>query len=180
MLVATTPVAAGDMKDAEAAVFRLWKPLADQGDMHSQALIGMMYYRVAGVPKDYAKAVFSSTKAVKQEHAPAQYHLGAMCAQGKGVPEDYAKGAHWFTKAAKQGHVKAQYYRGAIYYQGTGVPEDYVLAYAWVNIAAAQGRADGKKAKAIIAKRMTPTQIAEAQKLSREIWEKYVVLFQKK
>jgi TPR repeat protein len=66
-----------------------------------------------------------------------------------------------------------------MYYQGTGVPEDYVLAYAWVSIAAAQGRADGKKAKAIIAKRMTPTQIAEAQKVSRELWEKYVVPFQK-
>ena len=143
MLFATTPVAAGDMKDAEAAVFRLWKPLADQGDTHPQALIGMMYYRGAGVPKDYAKAVY------------------------------------WWTKAAKKRHAKAQYYCGAMYYQGTGVPEDYVLAYAWVSIAAAQGRADGKKAKAIIAKRMTPTQIAEAQKVSRELWEKYVVPFQK-
>jgi TPR repeat protein len=83
MLFATTPVAAGDMKDAEVAVFRLWKPLADQGDTHPQALIGMMYYRGAGVPKDYAKAVYWWTKAAKKGHADAQYTLGLMYRDGK-------------------------------------------------------------------------------------------------
>jgi hypothetical protein len=34
--------------------------------------------------------------------------------------------------------------------------------------------------KETAAKSMTPTQIAEAQKLSLELWEKYVVPFQKK
>jgi hypothetical protein len=36
-----------------------------------------------------------------------------------------------------------------------------------------------QKRKKFIAKRMTPAQIAEAQKLSREYWEKYVVPFQR-
>ena len=60
-----------------------------------------------------------------------------------------------------------------------GVPEDDVRADAWSKIAAAQGAATGKKGKAIVAKHMTSTQIAEGQKLSRELWEKYVVPFQK-
>ena len=43
MLFVAKPVAAGDMKDAEAAAFRLWKLLAEQGDTRSQALIGALY-----------------------------------------------------------------------------------------------------------------------------------------
>jgi len=38
----------------------------------------------------------------------------------------------------------------------------------------------GKSYKNIIAKHMTSAQIAEAQKLSGEFWEKYVVPFQEK
>ena len=36
-----------------------------------------------------------------------------------------------------------------------------------------------KKGKEIAAKLMAPAQIAEAPKLSRELWEKYVVPFRK-
>jgi TPR repeat protein len=66
-----------------------------------------------------------------------------------------------------------------MYYNGEGVLEDYVQAYAWWSIAATQGIADAKKNKGIIKKKMTREQIAEAQKLSSELWEKYVVPFQK-
>ena len=49
-----------------------------------------------------------------------------------------------------------------------------------LSIVAARGEAKGKKFKEIVTKRMAPAQIAEGQKLSRELWEKYVVPFQKK
>ena len=52
-------------------------------------------------------------------------------------------------------------------------------AYAWWSISAKQGRKNAKKNKAITKEEMTPAQIAEAQKLSSEYWEKYVVPFQK-
>ena len=73
----------------------------------------------------------------------------------------------------------AHYYLGMMYGLGRGVPEDDVHGYAWLSIAAAQGFAGGKKGKEVLAKHMNPAQIAEAQKLSRELWEKYVVPFQK-
>ena len=63
--------------------------------------------------------------------------------------------------------------------KGKGVPQDNVRAYAWFSIAATQEVYGGKKGKDIDAKLMTPTQIAKAQKLSSELWEKYVVPFQK-
>ncbi|MFP6771290.1 MAG: hypothetical protein VCE74_02965 [Alphaproteobacteria bacterium] len=42
-----------------------------------------------------------------------------------------------------------------------------------------KGTLSAKKAKGELTKLMTPAQIVEAQKLSRELWEKYVVPFQK-
>ena len=66
-----------------------------------------------------------------------------------------------------------------MYASGQGVPENYVQAYAWWSIAVAQGVILAKEGKAIVKGLMTPNQIAEAQKLSSEYWEKYVVPFQK-
>ena len=58
-----------------------------------------------------------------------------------------------------------------MYYNGQGVPRDYVMAYMWFNLAAAQGQEVAKVASGLrnISERvMTPEQIAEAQRLSRE------------
>ena len=56
-----------------------------------------------------------------------------------------------------------------MYANGIGVPEDQVLAYMWWNLAAANGYENAyTNNKGIIAKRMTSSQIAEAQKLSRD------------
>ena len=45
---------------------------------------------------------------------------------------------------------------------------DYVMAHMWVNLSAAQGHKKAVKARDILAKKMTPDQIAEAQRLARE------------
>jgi len=55
-----------------------------------------------------------------------------------------------------------------MYYKGEGVPQDYVKAHMWVNLAGAKGDEEAIKARDSIAERMTPAQIAEAQKLARE------------
>ncbi len=48
------------------------------------------------------------------------------------------------------------------------MPQDHVQAHMWYNLAGAQGLEQAAKNRDIVAKRMTPTQIAEAQKLARE------------
>ena len=58
-----------------------------------------------------------------------------------------------------------------MYEDGKGVPQDYVQAHMWYNLAAAQGGMAGDttvKNRDRVAKRMTPAQIAEAQRLARE------------
>ena len=59
-----------------------------------------------------------------------------------------------------------------MYSNGEGVLEDDVTAYAWYNIAAANGSKIAKDNKPIIAKDMTPEQIAKAQELSKEMVKK--------
>jgi hypothetical protein len=49
-----------------------------------------------------------------------------------------------------------------------GVLQDYVRAHMWFNLSAAQGYQDAVKNRDMVALRMTPSQIAEAQKLARE------------
>ena len=50
----------------------------------------------------------------------------------------------------------------------TGVLKDYVYAHMWGNIAVSIGGKDKGKVRDFVEKKMTPTQIAEAQKLARE------------
>ena len=49
--------------------------------------------------------------------------------------------------------------------KGLGVPEDIVQAYMWFKLAAAQGYPDGTERMDFAASRMTPDQIAEAERL---------------
>ena len=86
---------------------------------------------------------------------------------------------HWYRKAAEQGVARAHSDLGVIYAEGEGVPVDDVQAYAWYSIVATQGHEDSKEYKGNIKKEMTCEQIAEAQKLSSEYWEKYVMPFKK-
>ena len=94
--------------------------------------------------------------------AGAQSYLGKMYYLG--VPKDYQEAAKWFKLAAEQGDASAQFNLGLMYDNG---PKDYVLAYKWYNLSAAQGWELAAKARDKLAKKMTPSQIQEAQKLSR-------------
>ena len=76
--------------------------------------------------------------------------------------------AEW-KEAAEKGDAEAQYELGFAYANGDSVPEDYAMAYAWWNIASANGELTAKLSKADLAEIMTKEQIAEAQKLSREM-----------
>jgi TPR repeat protein len=50
-----------------------------------------------------------------------------------------------------------------MYAGGQGVPQDYVQAFKWIDLTASQGATHDW-----LSKKMTPAQIAEAQRLVRE------------
>jgi TPR repeat protein len=155
-----------------ATAMREWRPLAEQGHSLAQYFLGSMYEAGLGVPEDDGEAVKWFRRAAEQGHAEAQTHLGVRYDLGWGVPEDDAKAVKWWRLAAEQGDTSAQLSLGLMYIFGKGVPEDFVQAYAWFNLAAAQGDKNAAKNKGIARNRMTRAQIAEAQKLSRELCAK--------
>ena len=114
---------------------------------------------------EYATALREYRPLAKRGDAKAQFGLGLMYGNGEGVPQDYAEAARWYRKAAAQGHATAQYNLGLMYGNGEGVPQDYVQAHMWYNLAASifppgEDRDKAVKNRDIVAKRMTPAQIA--------------------
>ena len=97
-----------------------------------------------------------------------QLHLGAAYSNGDGVPKDSVQAVFWYNKSANQGNTDAQYLLAFMYVKGDGVPNNLVIAYMWRNLAAAKGDEDAKNLIALLEVSMTPAQIAEGQRLSRE------------
>ena len=79
----------------------------------------------------------------------------------------------WYRLAAEQGDAPAQYNLGVAYATGQGVPQDYVQAHMWFDLAAsrfseAEQRDHAVKNRDLAASKMTPAQIAKAQRLALE------------
>jgi hypothetical protein len=169
-----TVAVAGDFEDGVAAhetkdyttAFAKFKKAAEAGHAIAQFNLALMYDQGQGVPKDYAQAVRWFTKAAEAGNADAQYNLALMYFGGQGVPQDYQQAAQWYTKAAEAGIAPAQNNLALMYAKGLGVPQDYVFAHMWANLAAIKN-SEYVKGRDAIATFMTPSQIAEAQKLAR-------------
>ncbi len=102
-----------------------------------------------------------------------QYNLGLMYDNGLGVPQDNAAAVSWYRNAADQGNAGAQNNLGVMYGNGQGVLQDYVQAHKWISLSASSAttadvREQETKNRDIVAARMTPQQIAEAQRLAQE------------
>jgi uncharacterized protein len=150
-----------------------YRKAADQGDASAQSNLGVMYNNGQGVPQDYVQAAAWYRKAADQGDASAQHNLGVMYYIGQGVPQDYVQAVAWYRKAADQGDASAQYNLGVMYSRGQGVPQNFVQAHKWYNLSAAQEtdkepRELSTKNRDLVAAKMTPAQIAEAQRLARE------------
>ena len=72
------------------------------------------------------------------------------------------------TVAAEQGDTEAQHRLGMMYDFGYGITEDDVRAFMWLNLSVAQGNYLATNDRENLRKRMTPEQIAEAQRLTSE------------
>jgi hypothetical protein len=163
----------GDGVPQDYAKAREWfEKAAAQGNALGQNSLGALYVKGYGVPQDYATALEWFKKSAAQGNAVGQNSLGNMYANGYGVPQDYAKAREWFEKSAAQGYAVAQNALGALYADGQGVPQDYVRAYMWYSLAAARLTGNDQKLAANnrdnIARRMTPAQVGEAQRLSQQ------------
>ena len=79
-----------------------------------------------------------------QDHAHAQYELGALYHRGAGVEADVVRASRWYARAAEQGYAEAQYRVGNMYLMGEGVRQSDSEAAHWYEKAAQQGHADAR------------------------------------
>ncbi len=151
---------------------------ADQGNAEAQHFLGFMSDIGLGVPLDHREAVKWYRLAADQGHASAQHAVGSSYAKGEGMPQDYRGTVKWYRKAAEQGHAWGQHSLGNSYAKGEGVPQDYVKAHAWLNLAATHKFRLGTSGMSFLeirdrlAAQMTTAQIAEAQKLAADLWQR--------
>jgi TPR repeat protein len=86
--------------------------------------------------------------------------VSVLCAAGADIAELKAR--------AERGNADAQLNLGFTYAKGDGVPKDNVLAYKWVNLASSKFHGMSEKTMRLLETKMTPEQIAEAQRLSAQ------------
>ena len=116
---------------------------------------------------DFVTAFKECKVLADQGHVDAQYNLGLMYKNGQGVLQDYGAAVKWYRKAAERGYASAQINLGLMYYDGEGVSQDTIAAHMWWNIAAANGRTTALKNRDIAARKLSSTQIIEAQKKAK-------------
>ena len=156
------------VSEDNAVAAKWFTKAAEQGYERAQYYLGLMYDNGEGVPEDDGTAIKWYTRAAEQGDVNAQFLLAYKYEKGTGVAQDNVAAVKWYTKAAEQGDAAAQSGLGDLYADGKGVPEDDALAYMWWNLAAAQGNEKARQGKDSVQERMTPAEIAEGQRLSRE------------
>jgi uncharacterized protein len=153
MLSLAAPVAAGPLDDAKAAFRRedyaaalqLFRPLAEQGNVESERIVGSMYKYGWGVPQNYVEALKWLRKAADQGDSLAQLQMGEIFyAGGAGVPQNYTEAMKWYLKAVDNEHdivtqAQAQFMLGFMCLKGEGLTQDFVAAHMWFNLSAARG-----------------------------------------
>jgi hypothetical protein len=155
-----------------ARAFQKWRPLAES-DPRAATNLGVLYADGLGVQRNTEEALRWLGPAAIVGNATAQTRLGMLFAEGTGSAPNFEAAAIWYQRAAEKGYPNAQVLLGLAYAAGEGVLQDYVAAHMWINLAVAKlppgkGRDSALETRDLIAKKMTPGQIAEAQELARK------------
>ena len=145
----------------------------------AQHRLGEMYESGKGGSKSNREASKWYRKAAERGYYVAQIDLGRMYETGKyetleGTVQNYNEGSKWYRKATESRdsfNGQAFWDLAKMYDEGEKVIQDYARAHMWYNLAVAQGYTLGQVYRNILAEKMTPAQIAEAQRLARE-WQK--------
>lgn len=80
---------------------------------------------------------------------------------------DYKTALQQLMQLAEAGDADAQYILGRMFSRGLGVVQDFAEAYKWYSLAAARGQRLAPSARAAVAAKLTPAQLAAAQQLAR-------------
>jgi Sel1 repeat-containing protein len=175
-LLAASATAFADQRktSADAAERQALEKLATQGDADAEYKLGVLYMKGEGGPQVDTEAAEWFGKAAEQGHVDAQ--LALMYSVGLGIQDDLTKAVKWYWEAAEQGEAEAQITFAMMYYNGLGVPQSEVFAYQWAKISISNlslepdDRTQVQELLDALTAELTPTEIAEAEKLVKQ-WQ---------
>lgn len=143
-----------------------YRKAALQGNREAQSNLARLYREGLGVALSYVDAVTWYRQAAQQGDPLAQHSLATAYRLGAGVERDNAEAVNWYRLAAGQGDMRAQRDLGLHYLRGEGVLQDFIQARLWLSRAAANGDTEAANALGRLARKMTPNQIAESERLA--------------
>lgn len=169
----------GVEKDATKAI-DWYRKAAAQGNVEALVELGNLYsWGEVGVPRSAATGIEWYQKAAEMGHEVAALNLFSLYIQGEVVPKNEELALYWLKKIAAQGSATGQEFMGKVYagidsdissLRLSSVTFDNVLSYAWFNLATSGGvetvSAEATRNRNRVARRMSPTEIAEAERLS--------------
>lgn len=120
---------------------RLLAPLADEGDAVAQEVLGFLYSRGEGIPRDDAVALHWFTLAAEAGRTEAQFELGQIYRDGIGAAADGKTALFWLRRAAEQGKADAYSAVAELYLGQHGIPADPAAASEWFLRGAEHGSA---------------------------------------
>jgi hypothetical protein len=164
------------------------KPKVGFARLQRKAILMLFGMSATSIIVDVATSQKWYVQAAEKGHILSQSTLAEAYQTGDGVERDYQQAAKWYLRAANQGSFTAQLMLGIMYESGQGVPQDKVLAYRWLTLAASHAapkkgdnpldnfsraleitNIDGAaKLRDALSREMTRSELAEAQKRTRE------------
>jgi TPR repeat protein len=156
---------------------------AEHGDAKAQNNLGSFYQYGLGVATNYSQAASLYRQAAAQGFIMAENNLGYMYDNGLGVPVDKVAANSWYRRAADQGYPEAMLNLGINYTRnGEGVERDLSQAYMWIDSARwltqfSHNMRTKWRIRSVLddlEQHMTPEQIREGKRLSKEWGESYL------
>jgi len=124
-----------------ATAARFFSIGAEQGDIRSMHIYGLMLGNGAAVERDGERSVELLTRAAMMGYAPSQRKLASLAAAPLSGSPDWLAAEKWLRMAALQGDPHSQFELASLYYSGRTGRCDYSAALAWFNAAAVGGHA---------------------------------------
>lgn len=118
--------------------------LAARGHPRAQAILGYLYEKGLGLPKDEVRGYELTLAAAEQGYATALHNVGSYHQDGlAGLGVDEAKARDWYWKAVAQDYPPSLTALALMLRDGEGGPADPVTALALLERAVALGDPDG-------------------------------------
>ncbi len=146
--------------------------LALEGNLDAQMKLASIHSSDDMNWQNYEQALQWYTLAAEQGNLEAQENVGRMYLQGTGTRQNYEQAVKWFSIAAERGFAYSQSNLGAMYANGQGVPQNDAIAYMWLSLGVLNGDQNNADKKVILATRLTPKQIEQAEILIQECIKK--------